>query len=487
MKETKKLYDSISNLDDRFVLEAQAEQARKAPVWRKWAGLAACLCLAAVSVTAALHPWEPDGTPFSNPTETIDRGTEPTGAPSTDIPPVQPNGDDRPGIAPLEPPDAPTVAVNWDGVAVNESEGLSAGEAMLCLDPENYSFEFWGQEDVAAYYGWTLAPAYIPEGLTGGGQGAFAEIWRARATGEIVLDQARRGFWTAFGEDGTPRSDDGPDAPAGFTVRASRGGDFLCALLPVDNARTTDFGGVSVTLSHFSVQHGHNDPDAYDIYTAFFALNGVEYEIEARRLALEEVIKIAASVINLPDSQDFIVGGPGPLSGDPAVSHGSENTIFITGLSRGGPGEFAGDMHRPEGFHKNIGSALALKMSITDDASFQYSVLIRIPEGTTLEQTLSRANENLNMTINPDDAVAVNISDDFDTAGRYYYRLTAGQIVALAESGAWCLYIGSGQGNYKDINWDTRDGIDAFCELEGDMYVWAGGGIEAHPDIGVEE
>ena len=164
-----------------------------------------------------------------------------------------------------------------------------------------------------------------------------------------------------------------------------------------------------------------------------------------------------------------------------------EKTVTVIDLSQGAPGEFAGDMHRPEGFHENIGSALALKMSITDDVSFQYSVLVRISEGSTLKQTLSRANENLNMTINPDDAVTVNISGDFDTADRYYYRLTAEQIVALAESGAWCLYIGSGQGDHKDVNWDTRDGIDAFCELEGDMLVWAGDGIEAHPDIGVEE
>lgn len=355
MKETKKLYDSISNIDDRFIEEAQAGEIRKVPVRRKWAGLAACLCLAAVGAAAVIHPWETGGTPVSNPTETINRGTESTGAPSTDNIPVRPD-DDKPGANPLAPPDASIITIHWEGVAVNESAGLSVGESMLCLDPENYSCEFWGQEDVAACYGWTLAPAYIPEGLTGGGQGASAEIWREKAAGEIVLDQARRGFWTAFGEDGTPKSDDGLDTPTGFTIRATREGAFLCALLPVDNARTTDFGGVSVTLSHYSVKYSPDDSDTYDIYTAWFTLKGVEYEIEAQRLALEDVIKITASVINIPYSEDFTVGSPGALPG-----------VTVIDPSRGAPGEFAGDMHRPEGFHENIGSALALKMSITDD------------------------------------------------------------------------------------------------------------------------
>ena len=177
----------------------------------------------------------------------------------------------------------------------------------------------------------------------------------------------------------------------------------------------------------------------------------------------------------------------GAVTDDPAVTDEPKKTITVIDLSQGNPGEFAGDMHRPDGFNENIGSALALKMSITDDVSYKYSVLIRIPEGSTLEQVLSLANESLYMTINAADAVTVNISGDFDTADRYYYCLTAEQIIALAENGTWCLYVGSGQGDHKDVNWDTKDGINTYCELNGDMYVLAGGGIVGHPDIGVGE
>lgn len=45
----------------------------------------------------------------------------------------------------------------------------------------------------------------------------------------------------------------------------------------------------------------------YDIYTASFTLDGVEYEVSAQRLELEEVIKIVASIIN-PHSENFVVG-----------------------------------------------------------------------------------------------------------------------------------------------------------------------------------
>lgn len=197
--------------------------------------------------------------------------------------------------------------------------------------------------------------------------------------------------------------------------------------------------------------------------------------------------------VKLPSNNPYDTSAGDPIGvtspNDPSgvIADGSKKTIDVIDLSQGNPGEFAGDMHRPEGFNENIGSALALKMSITDDVSYKYSVLIRIPDGSTLEQALSHANESLNMTINTADAVTVNIFGGFDTANRYYYRLTAEQIIALAENGTWCLYIGSGQGENKDMRWDTRDGIDTYCELNGDMYVFADSGIDAHPDIGAGE
>lgn len=124
-----------------------------------------------------------------------------------------------------------------------------------------------------------------------------------------------------FWEDGSPKSNDDLYIPTGFTIRASKLCILHCALLPVDEEHTTDFGSVSVTITHCSMKHGPLDPTQkapdglsnmsagyYDIYVASFTLDGVEYEIEAQRLELEEVIKIVASIINMPYSENFTVG-----------------------------------------------------------------------------------------------------------------------------------------------------------------------------------
>ena len=69
----------------------------------------------------------------------------------------------------------------------------------------------------------------------------------------------------------------------GFTIRASRLRILHCCLLPVDEERTTDFGGVPVTLSHAALTYGDgisNVPAGYyDVYVASFTLDGVEYDI----------------------------------------------------------------------------------------------------------------------------------------------------------------------------------------------------------------
>lgn len=213
------------------------------------------------------------------------------------------------------------ILIHWDKVAVNESAGLGMDAARRYYDPELYLTENWGEEEVTAYYGWDLVPGYIPSGLTDGGNGAGGFVCKEKATGKILEDQGGRSFWVDFWEDGSPKSDDDIVIPKGFSVSVSKTGILHCALLPVDEERTTDFGGVSVTLTHCSMKHGPFDPTQkapdglsnmpagyYDVYVASFVLDGTEYEIEAHRLELEEVIQIVASVINVPYREDFIVG-----------------------------------------------------------------------------------------------------------------------------------------------------------------------------------
>lgn len=301
------LYLAFNEVDED-ILE-RSERRGRGQGWTKWAAMAACFGLI---LTAALvaAPGLLGGPAYVEP---------PVGP---DVPGPAVSATNKPSdMDPIEPPRERTVTINWDKVFVNESESMAPDAARRYRDPELYDEERWGEEEIVAYYGWNLAPGYIPEGLTGGGRGVVADIWREKATGQIVEEQAGRGFWTDFWEDGSPKSDDDLYIPAGFTVIASRVGILHCALLPVDESKTTDFGGVSVTLSHCSLPHGPFDPTQkdpsglhnmpagyYDIYVASFTLDGVEYEIEAQRLELEEVIQIAASVINMPFDENFTVG-----------------------------------------------------------------------------------------------------------------------------------------------------------------------------------
>lgn len=306
----KELLYAMNYVNHIYVEEAAWEpraERRQSPYVRYFAAVA-CLCLALVGVfrlgSAPTLPG-PDGPGAIVPPAEVSR------APA----PADPTGT----VDPLQPLEPQRVTIQWKFVAVNETAGLAADAALRYYDPELYDQETWGEEEVISYYGWNLAPAYIPEGLTGGGHGVSADIYREKATGEVVQEQAGRGFWSGFWEDGSPKSDDALYIPTGFTVQASRKGILHCALLPTDDVRVTDFDTVSVTLSHCALPHGPFDPTRkdpsglynmpagyYDVYEAAFELDGVKYEVFAQRLELEEVIRIVASIVK--PYEDIIVG-----------------------------------------------------------------------------------------------------------------------------------------------------------------------------------
>ncbi len=162
------------------------------------------------------------------------------------------------------------------------------------------------------------------------------------------------------------------------------------------------------------------------------------------------------------------------------------NAFNVISLSHDSNEEFAADIYRPEGFNDNIGSALALKMSIVDDVNYEFSVIVHIPDKTNLEQVLNEANKSVSIAINFADATSVSISGTISATDKYYYLLTAEQIIALADNGAKCYYVGSGEGDYKYMNWDTVEGIDAYCELHGDMYIADNNYVKHSPDIFIE-
>ena len=294
------LLHAMNGVRAAYIQEAkETGKERTGPRMRYFAA-AACLCLALLGALRA--------------------GLPGTLGPKPPVPPAAAVVSEAPGEKdPLQPSESPTVTIRWQDVVVNESAGLGMDATRLYMDPALYEVERWDMEQVREYFGWELAPAYIPEGLTGGGQGVGLTIYRDKATGKLLEDQAGRGFWVDFWEDGSPKSDDDIVIPKGFTVTASKLGILHCALLPVDEEKVTQFDRTDVTITHASLPYGPFDPTQkdpsglynkpagyYDVYVAAFTLDGVEYEVETQRLELEELIKITASIIS--PTEDIIVG-----------------------------------------------------------------------------------------------------------------------------------------------------------------------------------
>lgn len=351
------LFLAFNGVDDDILERSEANTcgSEKKIGWLKWGTMAACFGLI-FTLTMMTLPNILKG----------QGNIVPPPPPAPDVPgPVVNDNDNQPSDKPMSPPSEREITINWNNVAVNESAGLAPVAAPLYRDPAVYSEEILDAEGVNSYYGWApdavgvsdyygwvLAPAYIPDGLTGGGKAVSGRIVREKATGNIVEDQAGRSFWVDFGEDGSPKSNDDIVIPKGFTIRVSRLCILHCCLLPVDGERTTDFGGIPVTLSHCSLPYGpfdpaqkapnglHNMPAGYyDIYVASFTLNGVEYEIEAQRLELEEVIKITASIINMPYSENFVVGCSQELPNKGSTPTEYPDTVIVPGFDLDEPSD----------------------------------------------------------------------------------------------------------------------------------------------------
>lgn len=333
------ILDAIGAINDEAVQDARAYKRSQYNKVLKWGTMVACLGVI-LTVSMLTLP-------------NILRG------PGGVLPPPNPNpgsvvgnGDDRSDYEPTLPPSEKSIIINWDNVAVNESADMSPDAAPLYRDPALYEKEIWSQKEIAEYYGRELNVPYIPDGLTSGGQTVTATIYREKSSGKVVQDQVGRGFWVDFWEDGSPKSDDDIVISKGFTIAISKLGILRCGLLPVDEEHTTNFGSVPVTLKHCSMPYGFYDPTTkaldglsnmpagyYDIYTASFILDGVEYEIMAQRLELEEVIKITASIINMPYNENFAVGNVQALPNKDSEPTEYPNTVVVPGFDLDEPDE----------------------------------------------------------------------------------------------------------------------------------------------------
>lgn len=167
----------------------------------------------------------------------------------------------------------------------------------------------WDYDAIMAYYGREMIPAglYVPEGLTPGRNRMLKAIV-SKEDGTVVEDTFHLGFYEIYGtwEDGEPRTI-GYDIPAphGFSIAASKVGLLTDCIyiLPENEVKTTEIGGVEVTFGYRAMPFGpydretHTPSGYYDFVEADFTLDGAQYQLHFYQMDRSEAVKVVASLI----------------------------------------------------------------------------------------------------------------------------------------------------------------------------------------------
>ena len=187
-----------------------------------------------------------------------------------------------------------------DQIHLNELDAV-LDAARLYYDPELYDYAHWDQESANRYYGKDLTPAYIPDGLT---LSPLGGEWITDKEGNTKEDTVYLGCYHDYHEDGSPKLTEDVFARKGLAITASKIGLLNdCIYVLEDETLTSDIGSVPVTFGYRSMSYGPYDPEThepsgfYDLYTADFVHEGIEYSIVSEQLPLEELVKVTASII----------------------------------------------------------------------------------------------------------------------------------------------------------------------------------------------
>lgn len=225
----------------------------------------------------------------------------------------------EPAVPDRLPPDegtaepAPRLIVDLNQVAVNEVSG-NVPSAMLRSDFYLTHEEVeWTQEEIIAWYGRSdFTPAFVPDGLLPAQGNNSATVFTK--DGEVVVDLLRLAFYAGYHEDGSPRGDETTAIPRGFSLNVSKNNThpFRDWLHWNETVEASSIAGTDVIITHAVYPYGPYDDDHrpagyYDWYSAEFELDGLKYEVDARRLTLEEVAAVTASIIT-GDTNFTVIG-----------------------------------------------------------------------------------------------------------------------------------------------------------------------------------
>lgn len=269
----KKFSEAMSEPDIKYIDEAlNYKKKAKKPSWIKWGAMAACFAVVVITVISVLPNYlnQQGVTPPNDPSGGI------TDHPDNDTPPV-----------------TSEIHISMSDIIMNQVDGFVSSDYER-YNPETDDEVVWGKEDIIAYYGTDLIPAYVPDGLVASAQNGNATVY-IRQDGTVTEDIIQLGFYQS--EDVTIKQ--------GFSVTASRIGIMQTCLylLPEDEVKTSDIEGTAVTFGYCSMPYGpynsetHESAGYYDMYTAEFEHNGIEYQIVAEGMEVEEVVKVVASII----------------------------------------------------------------------------------------------------------------------------------------------------------------------------------------------
>ena len=268
--------EALSEVNDKYYEEAANYHCKKHG-WVKWSAMAACLTVVLFTALSVLPnyfrqqgttpPDNPNGVIVGNPTDNSDDDTTPTTS---------------------------EIHISMSNIAMNQiNDSFNTDYARY--NPETDVEVVWNREDIIAYYGTDLVPAYIPDGFSASEDNNKAIAYIGQ-DGSVVEDTVYLDFYNGEAAQNGIKQ--------GFSITVSKIGIVqTCFVLPEDELKTSDIGGTTVAFGHRSVPDGPYDPNThepsgyYDMYVAEFEHDGIEYEIVAEQMAAEEVVKVVSSII----------------------------------------------------------------------------------------------------------------------------------------------------------------------------------------------
>lgn len=262
----------LGDINENYVKEALADRKAKKPVWLKRSAVAACFAvITAAAVSILPNYWSRQGTTPPNDPHSVIADNSNDGTPSA----------------------TDEIRISMSKIILNQVDAIASADHAR-YNPETDDEAVWNKEDIVAYYGTDLTPAYIPNGLTASPQNDTVTVY-VKQDGSVTEDTVQLVFYPS----------ENVSVKHGLSITASKIGlvQTCFYLLPDSEIKTSDIEGTAVTFGYRSMPYGPYDSETYeaagyyDMYTAEFTHDGIEYQIVAEQMEVEEVVKVAASII----------------------------------------------------------------------------------------------------------------------------------------------------------------------------------------------